>query len=536
MTKKIEDLVFLIVDDYGDMRGVLRNMLQSFGATRIDSVANAKDAIAAIENKRFDVILCDYNLGPGKDGQQILEEIRERRLIGAGTIFVMVTAENTRIMVMGAVEYEPDSYLTKPFTKDLLGQRLERLLNRKADLLGIERAIENKDYDLAHKLLDEKIAQKPRNITEFIKLKGELCLKTESYDQAEEIYQGVLRNREIVWAQMGLGKTYFGKEQFSEAQNLFKKMVGDNERLMAAYDWLAKTHQVMDEPEKAQKVLEKATVLSGKAVIRHKALGELAMKNGDDKVADKAFNQAIKMGKYSIYKHPSIYANLAKTKSRMGNPLIGMKVLTDLKKEFKGEREADLYSAMTETVLHKDMGNEEQAKRSMEQANQLFEELGNRASPEIAMNMAQACHSVGDNDKAKELLQQAIRNNHSDEAFLKNVGNLMGELGLEKNPEVFVTDIKKGIIRLNNKGVELAKNGKLKEACELFEEAAEGMPGNKVVNLNAARIFMMEMSKGEIDPRRLGKVREYLDRVRRLEPENQTLRKMDTMYQNLINR
>jgi tetratricopeptide (TPR) repeat protein len=536
MTKKIEDLVFLIVDDYGDMRGVLRNMLQSFGATRIDSVANAKDAIAAIENKRFDVILCDYNLGPGKDGQQILEEIRERRLIGAGTIFVMVTAENTRIMVMGAVEYEPDSYLTKPFTKDLLGQRLERLLNRKADLLGIERAIENKDYDLAHKLLDEKIAQKPRNITEFVKLKADICLKTEAFDKAEAIYQGVLQHRDIAWAQMGLGKSYYGQAKYPEAQNLFKNMISENDRLMAAYDWLAKTHQVMDQPEEAQKVLERATVLSAKAVPRQKALGELAMKNGDDKVAESAFDKAIKMGRFSIYKHPSLYANLAKTKSRMGNPLIGMKVLTDLKKEFKGDREADLYSAMTETVLQQDMGKPEEAKRCMAKANELFDEMGARASPEMAVSMAQACHSVGDQEKARALLQQAVKNNHSDEAFLKDVGNLMGEMGLEENPQVFVTDIKKGIIRLNNKGVELAKNGKLEEACELFEEAAEGMPGNKVVNLNAARIFMMEMGQGEVAPQKLGKVREYLDRVRRLEPENQTLRKMDLMYKNLISK
>ncbi len=163
MNSIFKDLRFLIVDDFVDMRSVLRNMLTSFGVTKIDMAVNGKEAIKLIEQKRFDVILCDYNLGEGRDGQQVLEEIRHRKLIGVGSVFVMVTAENTRVMVMGAVEYEPDSYLTKPFTKNLLGKRLNRLLTKKADLIQIEHAINNLDYDLANRLIDEKLADDSQN-------------------------------------------------------------------------------------------------------------------------------------------------------------------------------------------------------------------------------------------------------------------------------------------------------------------------------------------------------------------------------------
>jgi len=163
MSSLIEKLKFLIVDDYADMRSVLQNMLLSFGVQNIDIASNGKDAIRAIEHQRYDVILCDYNLGEGRDGQQVLEEIRHRKLIGVGTVFLMVTAENTRVMVMGAVEYEPDSYLTKPFTKDLLGQRLTNLLNMKADLVEIEQAIANRDHDLANRLIDDKLEKNSKN-------------------------------------------------------------------------------------------------------------------------------------------------------------------------------------------------------------------------------------------------------------------------------------------------------------------------------------------------------------------------------------
>lgn len=534
MTTKIEQLCFLIVDDYGDMRGVLRNMLQSFGVTNIDSVANGREVISLIESKRYDVILCDYNLGDGRDGQQILEEIRAKRLIGVSSIFVMITAENTRLMVMGAVEYEPDSYLTKPFTKDLLAQRLERLLNRKEDLLEIENAIDHKEYEVANSLLDKRIEENPRNVNEFIKLKADLCLKAGAYDQAEAIYSDVLVQRDIAWARLGIGKAYYGNRRFDEAKMVFQTLLDGNERFMAAYDWLAKTELALDEPTRAQKVLETATAHSAKAIVRQRALGELALANHDEKVAEFAFSQAIHLGKYSIYKHPSIYANLAKAKAVNVNGEIGLKVLRDLKKAFKGNKEADLYSSMTEAVLQEDMGNGERAQTCMRSAHELYKDLGTKAAPELALDMARSCSKLGEIDRAQELLQQAVKNNHSDEAFLKQVGATLTDLGLSDDPNALIADIKKGIVRLNNRGVELAKVGKLDEAMLLFEEAVEGMPGNKVVNLNAARIFMLQMKKSGIDPKRIDQVRRYLNRVRQMDAENRTLHKMERMLKQLL--
>ncbi|MGD8932607.1 MAG: response regulator, partial [Chromatiales bacterium] len=107
---------YLVVDDFGDMRSTLRSMLSLFGVTDIDNAKNGADAIQQMEHKRYGVVLCDYNLGIGKDGQQVLEEARHRNLISVSTAFIMITAENTLSMVLGALEYEPDSYLYKPFT------------------------------------------------------------------------------------------------------------------------------------------------------------------------------------------------------------------------------------------------------------------------------------------------------------------------------------------------------------------------------------------------------------------------------------
>ena len=111
------------------------------GAQYIDDVANAEDALEKLIEQHYDVILCDYNLGEGRNGQQLLEEVMHRHIIPYGTIYIMITAENTQAMVMAAVEYRPDGYLNKPFPKDLLIKRLETLLEGLDPGQGIRRLL-----------------------------------------------------------------------------------------------------------------------------------------------------------------------------------------------------------------------------------------------------------------------------------------------------------------------------------------------------------------------------------------------------------
>ena len=60
---------YLVIDDFADMRSMIRSMLVAYGVTNIDMAANGKDALKLLSKKSYDVVLCDYNLGEGKDGQ-----------------------------------------------------------------------------------------------------------------------------------------------------------------------------------------------------------------------------------------------------------------------------------------------------------------------------------------------------------------------------------------------------------------------------------------------------------------------------------
>ena len=94
-TKKV-----LVVDDFFNFRLTLKNMMRSLGIMYIDDAANGEEAVRKMAVRQYDIILCDYNLGPGKSGQQVLEEGKFRGDINYSSIFIMVTAENTQEIIM----------------------------------------------------------------------------------------------------------------------------------------------------------------------------------------------------------------------------------------------------------------------------------------------------------------------------------------------------------------------------------------------------------------------------------------------------
>ncbi|MCU7849573.1 MAG: response regulator [Candidatus Thiodiazotropha sp. (ex Lucinoma kastoroae)] len=530
----LENKTYLVVDDYGDMRSMIKNMLIACGVKDITPAVNGTEALACMASQRFDVVLCDYNLGSDKDGQQVLEEAKHRHLIGLGTVFLMVTAENAREMVMGAVEYQPDSYLTKPFNKDLLNARLEKLIVKKQDLLVIEQAIEKHEYTHAINILDLKIAQSPPNSNELRKIKGEICLSSGKTKQAREVYETVLSIRDIPWACLGLSKTLFLEKKYTEAQSNLQTLIEHHPNYTASYDWLAKTYKALNQLNEAQATLQTATEISPKVVLRQKMLGEIALLNDDMKVAEAAFTKAVQYGRHSVYKHPSNYSNLAKVTAITQQGEAGLKVLKNMKREFSKDTQAPLYMATAESMIHETMGNHEAANASLQQAADIFETLDHRLSSDCAIEMAKTFNKFNMTDKATELLQNTVLNNHTDESLLDEIKLTMVSMDMKEDVLGSIDAIRQEVASLNKTGIELARNGKLEEAVTLLKQTAERMPANKVVNLNTALVLLMDMERNNLSTEGIDEIQIHLKRVSRADPNNQTLQKLKDRLETAI--
>ena len=524
---------YLVIDDFADMRSMLRSMLVAYGVTNIDMAGNGKDALKLLSKKSYDVVLCDYNLGEGKDGQQVLEEAKDQGFIQYSTAFLMITAENTMEMVMGAVEYLPDDYLSKPFNKDMLRGRLEKVIVRKDDLFDVVKLLKKDRFADAIELCDEKIAQKPRNLTELLKLKAEILMTAERYDDATVIFESVLAKRDAPWAMLGLGKAHFYTQKYAQAKEIFQKIIDDNKTNMEAYDWLAKTAVALGDQGQAMNILATATKLSPKSIVRQMELGNLALKEQDLDTAAKAFKKAVQVGCNSIYQTPTNYTKLAKILSKDSGKE-ALSVLSKLRGDYGRDDEAKLHAASSESLVLKGMGRDNEAQKAYAEASKLYDKCAGDVSKNAAMELANASLANGDKDKGLVMLQTLVKNNHQDEELLSQVQDIFGSVGLESEGQEMIKAAIQEVVNLNNTGTQLAKSGKLDEAINLFDKAIRNIPDNSTINMNIANVLIMYMkAKGKSD-NYLRRVREHLECVQRLDPGNENYRKLNAAYEKLL--
>jgi tetratricopeptide (TPR) repeat protein len=527
-TKKV-----LVIDDFFNFRLTMKNMLRSLGFEDIDDVPTGEEAVRKLSVRKYDIVLCDYNLGPGKSGQQVLEEAKFREYIDYSSVWIMVTAENTMEMIMGAAEYAPDDYLMKPFAKEVLENKIRNIVGKKDNLKDIEKKIKDNDYFQAIKLCDELMETSPRNLSELMKLKGEILFKKGSYQEATEFYEKVLFMGDFMWAEMGKGKANFMLGKYDVAKGIFEGIITKNNKVMQAYDYLAKCMVKLNNPIDAQTVLMKATSISPKAILRQKELGSIAYINEDYSIAEASFKSAVAQGKTSCFISPSDYTNLAKTLVQSDAHEEGMGILNDALKIFPKNSEALLHVAVTKSYVYKKMNKDEEAQVALTESQKLAEGFEGQISAEIMLDMAKAHIIMGDEAKGTEIINNIVRSNHDNSALLDNVRHVFKETGMVDKGNNIIKTARESVIKLNDEGVKLAQDGKLTEAIAYFEEAAAKLPENKIINANAAQVFMLFMKKNGINEQQLIKAKTYLDRVIKIDETYRDIPLLLSLYREL---
>ena len=297
----LQDLKILIVDDLVEARSALKSMLGMLGANQLDTATDGREAMELILENDYDMVFADYNLGKGKDGQQILEEARYSNRLKATASFIMVTGENAVDRVMGALEYDPDAYVTKPFTLSILRERLNRLWVLKSILHPVNQAIDLDEIDWAIELATQVLEDNPRLLLPISRILGKLCMRQERYEDAMQAYGQVLDSRGASWARLGQAVCFYFMGDKEKAVQLIHETLVDHPMYVQCHDWLAKILMDEGKMEEAQKELQTAVNISPRAVLRQMELGKLALENGDVDVARDAFEQAMRLGRYSCY-------------------------------------------------------------------------------------------------------------------------------------------------------------------------------------------------------------------------------------------
>ncbi len=532
MATSLKQSTTLVIDDFQSMRAMMVSFLKAMGVTRIDNAGSAQEALALLSKNKYDIVVCDYNLGRGKNGQQILEEAKYRNYIGYSTVWMMVTAEKTMDMFMGAAENKPDDYLLKPITESLLETRLNKLLEKKQSLEPIEKAVKAQEYIRAISICDEQLKTPSTNTQELQRIKTELLVTMGDFAAAKACYESILAVRSMPWAKTGLGKVHFLTKDFPRAKEIFQTVLDENKMYLEAADWLAKTLDALGELEQAQEVLARAMALSPNAAARQRSLADAAYKNGALELAQDSYEKAIKLGEFSVHKSAGTYAGLANVLTAKDDPNEALKVLDRSKDEFKDDPAAVLQTAVIESMAYQKLGQPKKAEAALALAEGLIQSQGGNISTATMMDMANALIKSGQTEKACSLLERVVKNNHENPGVIKMVEAVFDAAGLHDEGREIIRKASQAVIDINNQGVILANEGKFEEGIKLIRQALETLPNSDLMLMNLCGMIIGLMSKNGANSSLLAEARDSLDRVRKINPAN----KKYNAYMNMLNK
>ncbi len=110
----------LVADDSGTMRKIIIRSINATGITDIVEACDGEQAIALFSPGLFDLILTDWNM-PNKTGLDVAKAIRPQ---DPKVPIVMITPASEKRRVVEAIQAGVTDYLVKPFTPEMLQEKL----------------------------------------------------------------------------------------------------------------------------------------------------------------------------------------------------------------------------------------------------------------------------------------------------------------------------------------------------------------------------------------------------------------------------
>jgi len=131
--RSMSKLNILVVDDARFIRERVTSMVrEAFPDFSVMAVENGTEATRAMQQKRFDLILCDWEM-PEMSGLEVLQWTRSQDDYKQ-TPFLMVTSRGEREYVLKAIQAGVNDYLGKPFTSEQLVQKMVKALDKRQQL------------------------------------------------------------------------------------------------------------------------------------------------------------------------------------------------------------------------------------------------------------------------------------------------------------------------------------------------------------------------------------------------------------------
>ena len=529
---ELDGLSALIIEPHQGMRTSIHNMLNLCGLTKVEHAGSSNVAIKHLSAKPFDLILCEYDLDGGQDGQQLLEDLRHHKIIPLSTMFFMVTAEGNYSKVISAAELTPTDYILKPFTADRLLERIARALEKRNAFMPVYQLMDVGNQRDAIDACVAGVKAAPRYAIDFLRLRAELHMLLGEPADAELIYQQLFDAKQIGWAGLGVAKTLFMRARYDEARDLLEALVAANKKFVDAYDWLAKTMAALGDLARSQAVLAEAVAVSPHAVRRLRKLGEIALETGDTDTAEKVLKQVVSKAKHSEFRDPEDHVKLVQTLVKKGDPVQAAAVIRDLDKSMGGQKNTGVCSAISSALVHEYTGNEARLAESLTAALAACKD-SQGLSADMKMELARNCLQNNMEQGASDVMRDVMRNAPNNAVMEKAIG-VFEKSGRGELAGVIAQESRQAVVELVAAGANKAREGDYRGAVALMTEAVDKLPDNPQVVFNAAVAVLKCLENMGWDERQGVYVLALIDTVRRLDPVNPKLPALAGLHQQIL--
>lgn len=268
---------FLVVDDMANMRKTLRGMLKMLGYDNVMEADDGDTALTRLKQGQHDFVIADWNM-PRMPGVELLREIRDEPML-RDIPFIMITAEVDDGQIVRAAEEDVDGYIIKPFVTDVLGRKINAVLEKKANPPQVEIYLKVGYAYMENGLLNEAMKE---------------------FERAREL------NPKSARIPLAMAQIYEAMGDHRKAEELFHTAVSHNPRFVKGYHTLADFQMRRGNDDAAMKALQTAVSLSPNNPSRQVEFGKLLINAGRMEEADQAFKHALKVSSKNADMHTAI--------------------------------------------------------------------------------------------------------------------------------------------------------------------------------------------------------------------------------------
>jgi len=122
---------FLVVDDFSTMRRIIKNLLNDLGYANVVEADDGQTALPILQGGGIDFLITDWNM-PGMPGLDLLKAVRADPKLAKLPV-LMLTAEAKREQIIEAAKAGVNGYVIKPFTAATLKEKIDKILEQRAN-------------------------------------------------------------------------------------------------------------------------------------------------------------------------------------------------------------------------------------------------------------------------------------------------------------------------------------------------------------------------------------------------------------------